>query len=80
MSEIAGQRHTGSAMSERDCFLHAIEGLRNASAALRGLALLRGDMRWLIPVRILDSVIASVTKMMTQRGASLLILPDRMRR
>ena len=76
--EIAGQRTSGTRMSERDCFLGAVEHLRGASACIRGIALLRGDQRWLLPVRVLDEVTERVTKLMTRRGASLLILPRRM--
>ena len=80
MPEIAGQRITGTPLSERECFQRAIEGLSDASHALRGMAALRKDARWLIPVRILDQVIDRIRRLKDQGGARVLWLPDRLPR
>lgn len=85
MSGLAGQRHHGTPLSERDCYeraLHHAQGLRDSC---RGLALLRaGDANhafgWLAIVRILEQLVDSIQKLMT-RGVhrSNLILPQRFR-
>ena len=68
-------------MSERDWFLRAIAAIRDLRDCLRGLALLRNDQRWLLPVRVTEQLEDSIKRMMTSTRAKLLILPsrDRMR-
>lgn len=80
MPELAGQRHTGTPLTEKECYSNAIEGLRMARDSLRGLALLRGDGRWLLPVRLLEEIADRVTKLKDRGGPSLIWLPDRDRR
>ena len=75
--EISGQRHTGTPLSERECYLSAIEHLRGARDSLRGLAIMREDMRWLLPVRLLDEIADCVTRLKDQGGSRLLWLPHR---
>jgi hypothetical protein len=77
MPELNGQRHVGSPMSERDCFVEAIGHIRGLRDCLRGLALLRNDQRWLLPVRVTERLEDSVKRMMTSTAAKLLILPQR---
>ena len=67
MPELAGQRITGSPLSERDCYQIIMKGLADASVGFRGIARLREDMRWLLPVRILDQMVANA-KLMIDRG------------
>lgn len=77
--EIAGQLQTGTPLSERECFLAAIEHLRLASHALRGLAAARKDARWLIPVRLLDQITDKVRALMDRGGPRVIWLPERLR-
>ena len=77
MPEIAGQRITGSSMTERDCFIRAIAAIRELRDCLRGLALLRNDQRWLLPVRVTEQLEDAVKRMMTSTRSKLLILPQR---
>ncbi len=70
-------RPTGTAMSERDCYLGAIEGLAHTRDCLRGLALLRSDLRWLTAVQIIDKLTDSVKVAMHRRGSAMLMLPHR---
>lgn len=63
--------------TEYHCYLAAVEGLRNASQALRSLALKRGDGRWLLPVRVLDEVADRIARLKDKGGAPLLWLPAR---
>lgn len=75
--EIAGQLKTGSPMNERQCFEGTMAGLKTARDCLRGLALLRADSRWLIPVRLLDKMIDQVTRLRDRGGARVIWLPGR---
>ena len=77
MPEIAGQLITGRPMTERECFQGAIHGIQTTRDCLRGLALLRNDMRWLIPVRLLDTMKDSIERLMIQKERKLLWLPHR---
>lgn len=77
MSDIQGQRHTGTPMTERDCFQRAIFHLSGLRDCLRGLALLRGDQRWLLPARVTEQLEDNIKRMMTRRAHPLLILPPR---
>lgn len=85
MSDLAGQRHHGSPLSERDCYQLALDHSRGLRDACRGLALLRaGDQNhafgWLTIVRILDQLTDNIQNLMV-RGVNRtnLILPDRFR-
>lgn len=75
MPEIQGQIRSGRPMSERECFVEAIGHIRGLRDCLRGLALLRGDMRWLLPVRLTEQMEDGVKKLMNKAGKPLLILP-----
>lgn len=66
-----------SAPGEYQCYLAAVDGLKRASDALRSLALLRSDGRWLLPVRLLDDVTERLGKMKDEGGAPLLWLPPK---
>ena len=79
MPELAGQIKSGTPMSERECYLGAIEHLRGARDCLRGIGLLRGDMRWFLPVRLLDGMVDRITLLMRRGGPPLLIMPKRRR-
>ena len=74
------QRFSGTPMTEVECFTRAIDHLQSASNCFRGLAQLRGDMRWLLPVRIMDQMVDKIKVMMVKPGKSLLWLPERDRR
>ena len=74
-----GEFRGGREVSEYECYLRAIEGLKIARDALRGLAILRSDMRWLLPVRILEELIDRVDRLKDRGGAPLLWLPERKR-
>lgn len=82
MPEVAGQRIVGREMSEKECYLVAIKGLREAAAGLRGVAAHRGDGRWLLPVRLLDQITDHVTRLKDKGGLKpmLWLPPDRDRR
>lgn len=70
-----------TAMSERECYLMAIEHLRGLRDSLRGLAQLRKDAAWLLPVRILEQIEDKIKNLMMRGGrAPLLILPEYYRR
>ena len=75
--EIAGQRITGSPLSERDCYARAIYHIQGLRECLRGLALLRNDLRWLVPVRFAEQLEYNVRRMMTARQSKILVLPER---
>ena len=77
MSELAGQRISGSPMTERECFQGAIHGIQTTRDCLRGLALLRNDMRWLVPVRLLESMKDHIERLMVRKEQKLLWLPHR---
>ena len=69
--------HRGTPMSERECYLSCIEHIRGLRDSLRGLAALRKDAAWLLPVRILEQMEDKVKVLMHKGGRSpLLILPE----
>ena len=77
MPEIPGQINTGTPLSEIACFQVTIEGLQHARDGLRGLAIMRGDMKWLMVVRLIEELIDRVTKMMNRGGRPLMWMPHR---
>lgn len=66
-------------LDERTCFLAAIEGLQHTRDALRGLAILREDMRWLVAVQLVDQLADRVKAVMKQPHSRMLVLPQRTR-
>lgn len=66
-------------MSETQCFTLCIEHLQGARDCLRGLAILRADARWLIPVQLLDQLVDRIKKVMHRPGSRMLWLPQRTR-
>lgn len=79
MPELIGQRVSGTPLSERQCFELAIEHCHGLRDSLRGLALLRADTRWLIPVRLIEKMEDSIRKLMVKGGPRIVLLPDRYR-
>ena len=76
--EASGQiRRSGTDMTERDCYTRALYHFQGLKACLRGLAALRMDARWLVPVQWLDRMEDVVKKAITQPGARQIILPYR---
>lgn len=75
MPEIAGQRITGTPMNERELFGRAIDAIHNLRDCYRGLALSRGDEKWLLPARLMEELEDRTKRMMTQRQTPFLILP-----
>lgn len=74
---LYGQMQRGIPMNERECVAAAVEHLRGARDSLRGMAQLRGDMRWLLPVRLLDEIADRVQVLQHRGGPPLLLLPHR---
>lgn len=54
--EVPNQIISGSAMSERDCFLMLIDSIGNARNCANGIAQLRKDIRWVAITKILDEM------------------------
>jgi hypothetical protein len=78
MSDYTSHRNS---MSERECYLMAVEHLRGLRDSLRGLAQLRKDAAWLLPVRILEQIEDKIKVLMNGGGrAPLLLLPEYYRR
>jgi nitrate reductase beta subunit len=75
MPEIAGQIIEGRQMSERELFVHAIQNIKQLRDCYRGLALSRGDERWLVPARMMEELEDRTKRMMTARQSPFLILP-----
>lgn len=75
MPELAGQIRSGRPLSERECFVEAIGHLKGLRDCLRGLALLRMDQRWLLPVRLTEHLEDAVTRMMNRAGKPPLLIP-----
>lgn len=78
MPELIGQRITGTEVTERDLFLRAIENIRSLRDCYRGLALKRGDERWLVPARAMEELEDRTKWLMTARQTPFLLLPRRM--
>lgn len=77
MPELTGQRITGTNLSERELFGRAIENIAALRDCFRGLALLRGDERWLLPARQMEALEDATKRLMTARQVPFLILPRR---
>lgn len=75
--EVPNQIINGSVMSERDCFLHAIEHCGQMRAAINGLAHLRKDMRYLAVCGILDEIKQNLELLYTKPAG--LIIPRNVR-
>ena len=63
----------GTAINERDAFVLTLEGLNKARDGLRCVAQLRGDLRWLYAVRVLEQVIDNVKRNMNARATKPLL-------
>lgn len=77
MTELAGQRLSGTDMSERELFQRAIHHIQNLRDCYRGLALKRGDERWLVPARFMEELEDRTKRLMVQRQAPYFIAPRR---
>jgi hypothetical protein len=77
MPEIAGQRTTGSQLSERQCREIILDGLRRARVGFEGLAALRLDARWVVPVRLIDDLMDATKKHFDKGGPRALWIPGR---
>lgn len=75
MPELSGQLHSGSAMSERDCFQQAVHHVQCLRDCFRGLALLRGDERWLVPARNMEGLEDGIKRLMVAKHRPFLIMP-----
>ena len=75
MPELAGQLRSGTPMDERTCYVEAIGHIRGLRDCLRGLALLRMDQRWLLPVRFCEQLEDTVKKMMNRGGKVPILVP-----
>ncbi len=75
MSEIAGQRINGRRLSERDLFVRAIENIVSLRDCYRGLALSRGDERWLVPARLMERLEDQTKRLMVAKQHPFLIIP-----
>lgn len=74
---LIGQRTRGTELSERELFGRAIENIVALRDCFRGLALKRGDERWLVPARQMEALEDATKRLMTQRQVPFLILPRR---
>lgn len=72
---INGQRITGTDMSERELFVRAIDNIRSLRDCYRGLALKRGDERWLVPARLMENLEDNTKKLMVAKHVPFLITP-----
>jgi len=77
MPELSGQIHTGTPMSERDCYQRLLFHVNGVKTALHGLAALRLDARWTMCVRIMDRLEDSVKRLIDRGGPRVLWLPPR---
>lgn len=75
MSEIAGQRINGTRLSERDLFVRAIENIQSLRDCYRGLGLMRGDERWLVPARLMERLEDQTKALMVAKQRPFLITP-----
>jgi len=76
MSEIDGQLRSGTPLSERELFQLCLQHIGGLKGALRGLAASRKDIRWLVPVRLLDRMEDHVKKLIVRGGSRVLWLPE----
>ena len=72
---INGQRTTGTGMSERELFLHAIQNIQQLRDCYRGLALSRHDERWLVPARMMEQLEDSTKRLMLAKQRPFIITP-----
>lgn len=77
MPEIDGQMIVGTALSERDLFQRAIHSIQSLRDCYRGLALKRGDERWLVPARMMEQLEDQTKKLMVAKQRPFLITPYR---
>lgn len=56
-------------VSERELYNRALDHVRGLRECFRGLALHRGDERWLMPARLMDALEDNVKSMMFERAA-----------
>lgn len=75
MPELAGQRITGTPLSERDLFLRALDSIRTLRDCYRGLGLLRTDERWLVPARAMEELEDRTKRLMVAKHRPFLIRP-----
>lgn len=74
---LIGQRTRGTELSERELFGRAIENIVALRDCYRGLALKRGDERWLVPARQMEVLEDATKKLMSAKQVPFLILPRR---
>lgn len=74
---LIGQQTKGTALDERALYGRMIEYTAMMRDCYRGMALLRGDERWLVPARQMDALADATKRMMTSRQTPFLILPGR---
>ena len=79
MPEIGGQRIIGTGLSERDLFQRMLHHTQNLRDCFRGMALSRGDERWLVPARMMEQLEDSTKKLMVAKQRPFLIPPRRIR-
>jgi hypothetical protein len=70
-----GQRITGTDISERELFVRAIDNIRSLRDCYRGLALKRGDERWLVPARLMEGLEDNTKRLMLAKQMPFLITP-----
>ena len=78
MPELNGQIISGSSLSERDLFVRAIHHIQNLRDCYRGLALNRGDERWLVPARMMEQLEDNTKRLMVAKQRPFLITPRKM--
>lgn len=78
MAELAGQRITGTPMSERELFSRALENIRSLRDCYRGLAISRMDERWLVPARAMEELEDNTKNLMVAKYKPFLLLPRHM--
>lgn len=67
----------GTEMNEAQCYALMLEHLAGVRDCMRGMAQLRGDMRWLVPVQLMDQMQDRIKAMMHRPGASIRWMPER---
>lgn len=75
MPELAGQRITGTPLSERDLFLRALDSIRTLRDCYRGLGISRRDERWLVPARMMEQLEDQTKALMVTKHRPYLIIP-----
>lgn len=67
----------GTPLNDHQQFSWLVEHLRSARDCARGLALSRGDMRWLMLARLMDDAADRAVIMKNRGGSVLKVLPHR---